>query len=176
MVWPTRRWAWSCRLFCVCAVCCVQVVERAECSRSDFAGAAVIRASEIALDWREGRGSSLVDVEDLDRARGAYLDRLHSECVDVLGIDPPDSPVKVGVFCLCCFRLGWRGLRLLCSSASCMVALFLAVPRRIVLRACSPRFAVLRASSRIWVRFLCALLAWLRAFWFGFEGCHCGST
>ena len=128
-----------------------QVAERAECSPSDFAGVAVIRASEIALDWREGRGSSLVDVEDLDRARGAYMDRLDSECVDVLGIDPLDSPVKVGVFCLFCFRLGWRSLRLSCSSASCMVALFSAVPRRIVLRACSPRFAVSRASSRTWV-------------------------
>ena len=177
LVWLTRRWAWSCRLLCLCCLLC-SVAERAERSPSPsaFAGVAVIKASDIALDWREGRGSTLVDVEDLDRARGAYVDRLDSECVDVLGIDPLDSLVKVGVFCLFCFRLVWRGLRLLCSSASCMVAPFSAVPRRIVLRACSPRFAVSRASSRTWVRFLVCCLARLRASWFVFEGCHCGST
>ena len=172
VVWAWLRplWAVSCRW--LCAV--VRVVPRfvngltfvashvllsSRLRRSVVACASVVEASEIALDWREGRGSTLVDVEHLDVVRAAFLDRLDSECVDVLGIPPLDSLAKalLGRVLLLLRRSSSSPLPL-CSFVSSMASPFLVSPRRTPLRVCGPRFAVWKAFLLISVRLVLAFV------------------
>ena len=143
--------AGGCALWCVvCPVC-----ERPEVR--GVACASVVKASEIALDWREGRGSTLVDVEHLDGVRAAFLDRFDSECVEVLGIPPLDSLAKaLFVSVLLLLRRSSSSLLPLCSSVSSMASPFSASPRRTALRVCGPRFAVWKAFLLISVRLVLA--------------------
>ena len=68
--------------------------EMVDRTRAGSPFAPVLRASEIALDWREGRGSSLVDVDDLDAPLGTFFESLDSECEQVLRVRPLDARAK----------------------------------------------------------------------------------
>jgi hypothetical protein len=80
----------------------VQVLDKemVDRTRAGSPFAPVLRASEIALDWRDGCGSRLVDVHNLDALLGTFLESLDSECEQVLRTRPLDVAAKALFGCL----------------------------------------------------------------------------
>ena len=79
----------------------VQVLDKEmdDRSRDGSPFAPQLRAADIALDWCDQRGSSLVDVSELEALVGTFLDSLDFECAEV-GILPLDDDAKALFGCL----------------------------------------------------------------------------
>ena len=80
----------------------VQVLDKemVDRTRAGSPFAPVLRASEIALDWRDGCGSRLVDVHHLDALLGTFFESLDSECEQVLRVRPLDAAANALFGCL----------------------------------------------------------------------------